>query len=101
MLITFFHFKGVVQFGSIAQGQTVNRTYYMEIFNCYMKLCVGKGLNFGPTIGFSTVTMLHLIRRSMSSSFWTKKWIIEMQHPPYSPALDTNDYWLFPKTQFA
>jgi hypothetical protein len=24
-----------------------------------------------------------------------------MQHPPYSPALDTNDYWLFPKTQFA
>jgi hypothetical protein len=37
-----------------------------------MKLCIGKSLNFGPTILFSSMT-----RRSLSSSFWPKNQLLK------------------------
>jgi hypothetical protein len=61
-----------------------------------MKLGVEKGLNFGPVIGFSTMT-----RHSVSSSFWPQKLITEMEHLPCSADLSLNDFWLFPKIKSA
>jgi hypothetical protein len=68
-LITFFDIKVLtVYFEFIPQGQTVNQAHYVEI----MKLCVEKGRNLGPTIGFSTIKMLP-VHKALSSSFWPQK----------------------------
>jgi hypothetical protein len=57
MLIT-CGIQGAVHFELIPRGQTVNEAYYEEILNGYVKLCIKKGPNFGPTIGFSAMTVL-------------------------------------------
>jgi hypothetical protein len=44
------------------------------------------------------MTMLQLTRCLLSvKQLLAKKSITEMEHPPYSPDLALNDFWLFPK----
>jgi hypothetical protein len=56
-LITFFDIKGIVPFEFILQGQSTS-----------MKLCIENGLNFGPTIRFSTMTRLQLTKHCQAVS---------------------------------
>jgi hypothetical protein len=62
MFVTFFDIKCTSHFEFIPQGKTVNQTYYVEILKQLVEAVLRKGLDFGPTIGFSTTTMLQLIR---------------------------------------
>jgi hypothetical protein len=95
MLITFFDMKGLVHFEFFPQGQTVNQAYYVKYISSNMELCTEKGMNFGPTIVFSFMTMLQLT----SKQFLPQKLIIEMEHPSFSLDLVLNDFWLFPETK--
>jgi len=70
MLITFLDIKDTVYFEFITQGQTLNRDCYVEIRKRVHEAVRRKGLNFGPTIGFSTMTLLQVTGRSLSTSLW-------------------------------
>jgi hypothetical protein len=47
--------------------------------------CTEEVLNFGPTL---------------SSNFWPKKSITEIENPPCFPDLAPDDFWQFPKIKF-
>jgi hypothetical protein len=63
-----------------------------------MKLWVEKGLNFGPTIGFCTVTVLQPSRHTLCQAVSGPK--IDYRNA-YSTDLAPNDFWLLPKIKSA
>jgi hypothetical protein len=62
-----------------------------------VKLRIEKGVNFGPMIGFSTMTITLAHKEQSLTQFLTQISITEMEHPSYSPDFAPNDFWLFPK----
>jgi acyl-CoA thioesterase FadM len=65
VIVTFFDISGTVHFEFIAQVQTVNQANYVEIMKWLVEAVLKKGMNFGPVIGFSTMTMLRLTGHSL------------------------------------
>jgi len=73
-----------VHFEFIPQDQTVNGAYYWKYGSGYVNLCIEEGPNFGPAIGFSTMTVLQLARHSLSSNLWTKDRLMKWDTHPVS-----------------
>jgi hypothetical protein len=99
MLINFFDIKGIVHCEFIQKAKQSSKLIMWKYWGGDVKLCVGKGLNFGPPTGFSTMTVLQLTRRSLSSL--AQKSITEMEHPPYSSDMALNNFSLFTKIKSA
>jgi hypothetical protein len=60
MFVSFVDIKGIVHSKFISQGQRINQAYYIELLKHSHEAVGRKGLNFDPTIGFFTMTMLQL-----------------------------------------
>jgi len=59
---------------------TINQAYYVEILRQLHGAVCRKGLNFGPTIRFTT--MLQLTRCSLLGSFWPKYQLLKWNTHP-------------------
>jgi histone-lysine N-methyltransferase SETMAR len=101
MLITFSDVKGIVHYEFILQGYTLNEAYYTEILKRLREAVHRKRSELLPKDW-----ILHhdnaLAPTALSvKQFLAQKLITEMKHPPYSPSLASNYFWLFPKTNCA
>jgi hypothetical protein len=55
---------------SFHKARQLTKLIILKYRSGYLKLGEEEGLNFVPTIGFSTMKMLLFIRRSLSSTLW-------------------------------
>jgi hypothetical protein len=93
LLITYFDIKHITHFKFIPQGQTVSQAYYVVILRGLWE-GVHKGLNFLPN------WFLHHDTSPAHKVLSVKQFLAQKlisEHPPYSPDLALNDFWLFPK----
>jgi len=98
MLITFFVIKSTVHFEFIPQGQTVKKAYYVEILSWLHEAVHAKRHKLRPNdwILHHNNDPAHKVL-VLCQQFLAQKLITEVEHPPYSPDLALNDFWLFQK----
>jgi hypothetical protein len=57
--------RALFTLNSVHKAKLPTKLIMWKYWSSYMKLCIGKGLNFGPMIVLSTMTMLQLTRCSL------------------------------------
>ena len=72
MLICFFDSQGIVHKEFVPLGQTVNQTFYREVFE-RLKKTVARVRQALHALGCCTTTAPHVTRQSPSMNFWQKK----------------------------
>jgi transposase len=101
ILITCFDIKGIDDSGFISRGQTVNRSYYVEILMRSREAVRRKR----PEL-WSNDWILHHDNAPAHKAFSVKQFLAQksitrMEHSPCSPDLAPNGFWLFPKIKSA
>jgi histone-lysine N-methyltransferase SETMAR len=95
--ITSFDVKDNVHFEFIPQGETVNSAYYVEILKQLREPVCRKKPKLWPNDWILHHDNAPAHKAISVKQFLAQKSITEMEHPPYSPDLVPNDFWLFPK----
>jgi hypothetical protein len=81
----------------IPRGQTVNWTYYVEKLKRLREAVCRKCLEVWPKDWIHHHDNAPAHKALSVKQFLAQKSITEMEHPPCSPDLASNDVWLFPK----
>jgi hypothetical protein len=81
--------------------QTVKQAYYVEILKWLHEAVHRKKPELWPNNWILHNDDNAPAHMTLASSFWSKKSITEMEHPPYSPDLVLKDFWLFQKIKSA
>jgi len=92
MLVGFFDHKGIVHYEFIAQGQTVNQQYYLEVLISLRESVWRKRPGIWPD-----KWILHHDNAPAHDALRVREFLdknsnTKMDHPPYSPDLDTCDF---------
>jgi histone-lysine N-methyltransferase SETMAR len=94
LLVVFFDWKGIVHLEFVPRGKMVNKQLYQEVLARWGILCARRGLNCGKTrIGQCASSRVAPHPRF----FLAKHQTSVVPHPPYSPDLAPEDFFLFPK----
>ena len=102
MMIVFFDIHGIVYINWVPEGQTVNKTYYLEVLTTLRERVRRKR----PELWKEKSWILHQDNAPAHNalavkSFLAKHGIPVLEHPPYSPDLAPCDFFLFPKVKSA
>jgi len=96
MLIIFLHSKGVVHKEFVPPGQTVNQTFYLQVFGRLRNRVVRVRHEIANT------WFIHRDNAPSHTSIAVREFLAQsnittLTRPPYSPDLATCDFFLFPK----
>jgi hypothetical protein len=97
MIITFFNINGTIHFEFILQGQTDNKTYYVEIQKRMHECVHGRRPELWPNDWILHHNNAAAHKALSVKQFPAQKSISEMEHPSCSPDLAPNDFWVFLK----
>jgi histone-lysine N-methyltransferase SETMAR len=97
VIITFFYIKCSGHFEFIPQDQKVNQAYYVEILKRLCEAVHRKGPELWPSDWILQYKSAPGHKALYVKQFLAQKSITEMKHPPYSPDLAPNDFWMFPE----
>ncbi|XP_071558193.1 histone-lysine N-methyltransferase SETMAR-like [Temnothorax nylanderi] len=100
-LTVFFDSKGIVHKEFMSADQTANADYYLDV----LKRLWRKISEIREYQEQGSWSLLHDYspehKSKMVCDFLATNHITALEHPPYSPDLDPNDFWLFPKLKSA
>jgi hypothetical protein len=101
LLIAFFSAIYIVHFDFFAQGHPLNQAYYMEILKHLYEAVHKERPEIWPNHWILHHDNAPDYKELSLKQFVAQKSITEMEHPPHSPDLPPNVFWLFPKIKSA
>jgi len=97
MFISSFNIKCIVHFEFIPQGHTVIQAYYVEVLKWLHETVHRERPELWPNNWILHYDNAPTHKALSVKQFLVQKLLSETEHPPYSPDLALNDFWLFPK----